>query len=327
MSLSQTHPDQLLAAQRNAELGIIAVPSERRSEAIVQLVSTGPHDDRGQSQRFLEYARGHGISLDTMWSLVDGDDRIVATVLAVPSPGRTAMVFASRLRSPQQIAAHGRLIDHAAAQLAHRNVHLAQMLLDPSETLERQAALAGRFIELARLSYQERPVPRARNASKPTWPAGIETLSYTDEQRPEVLDALAASYERTLDCPGLLGLRETSDILDGHQASGQFDPRLWTLLRVDGRPAGVLLLNPSSGLQAVELVYLGLAPFARGRGLGKRLLAHGLALLAGRRERSINLAVDEANVPALRLYAAAGFRGVLRRTALIRPLRVLSSSS
>lgn len=327
MTLSQTQPDQLLAAPRDAELRIIEVPRERRSEAIVQLVSAGAHDDRGQSQRFLEYARGHGISLDTMWSLADGGDRIVATVLAVPSPGRTAMVFASRLRSPHQIAGHGRLIDHAASQLAQQGVHLAQMLLDPSETLERQAALAGRFTELARLTYLERPVPRARHAPKPTWPAGIETLPYQDDLRPQVLDALAASYEHTLDCPGLLGLRDTSDILEGHQASGQFDPRLWTLLRIDDRPAGVLLLNPSSGLQAVELVYLGLAPFARGRGLGKLLLAHGLALLAGRRERSINLAVDEANAPALRLYAAAGFRDALRRIALIRPLRMLSSSS
>ena len=62
------------------------------------------------------------------------------------------------------------------------------------------------------------------------------------------------------------------------------------------------LLNPASQGQCVELVYLGLALFARGRGLGRRLLRHGIRLLRGRRERLMTLAVDDRNAPALRLY-------------------------
>ena len=115
--------------------------------------------------------------------------------------------------------------------------------------------------------------------------------------------------------------REPQDILAGHRATGNFDPSLWTLLRIDAEPVGVVLLNPFPEQRTIELVYLGLAPVIRGRGRGRQLLRHALRLLHGRRERIVTLAVDEQNAPALRIYRAEGFRDELRRVALIRPLR------
>jgi mycothiol synthase len=326
MSLSHIHPGQLPPSSDDPTFRMIPVPAARQAEAVARLVSQGPRDDPAQSSRFMEYAATHGISLQSMWGLVDSADRLIATVLAVPSPGRTAMVFASHPRSPQQVTTVGRLIEHACRQLAAMHVDLAQMLLDPTEHLERQAALSGGMTELALLSYLERPLPRPRHARPPQWPEDVAVETYSEALHPHLLEALTASYEQTLDCPGLLGLRDTKDILEGHRASGQFDPALWTLIRVGGQAAGVLLLNPSPGSNSIELVYLGLAPAARGRGLGGLLLAHGLAQLAGRRERCITLAVDEANGPALKLYQSHGFRPVLRRIALIRPLRVSTSA-
>ena len=73
----------------------------------------------------------------------------------------------------------------------------------------------------------------------------------------------------------------------------------------------------------MELVYLGLAPGARGRGLGRQLLRHGLGLLHERRERSVTLAVDSRNTPALSLYESEGFRPAVQRAALIRSLQGL----
>jgi ribosomal-protein-alanine N-acetyltransferase len=87
----------------------------------------------------------------------------------------------------------------------------------------------------------------------------------------------------------------------------------------------MLLLNRSPASNTIELVYLGLAPAARGRGLGRQLLRHGLHLLGRREERAITLAVDEQNDPALALYRGEGFRRVLRRIALIRPLGAAAS--
>ena len=43
-------------------------------------------------------------------------------------------------------------------------------------------------------------------------------------------------------------------------------------------------------------------------------------MIESRPEKTISLAVDEANVPAVNLYRAEGFRLAMRRVAMIRPL-------
>src|SRR5690606_38925319 len=169
--------------------------------------------------------------------------------------------------------------------------------------------------------YLSRAVPSARYKPVLKWPEGASIEPYTDEARNDFLVALDASYEETLDCPELRGLRATSDVLEGHMATPTFDPALWTLMRLNGAPVGVLLLNPSPASRSVELVYFGLARAARGRGIERTLLRHGLRLVAGRREKHIALAVDERNEPARGLYASEGFRRVFSKSAFIRVLQ------
>jgi ribosomal protein S18 acetylase RimI-like enzyme len=68
-------------------------------------------------------------------------------------------------------------------------------------------------------------------------------------------------------------------------------------------------------------VYLGLGQSLRGKGLGRTLLPYCMA-----RARSVvpgwpvTCAVDERNVPALRLYERLGFTVFGRRRALVRPV-------
>ena len=320
MTISQTNPNQLRQPDDDGPGGIIQVPVERQPEAIARLLATGPHPDRDHARRFIDFARDHRISLLGMWSRLDRQGRIVSTVLTVPSPGRTAMVFASRPAGAGSLPSLSELIDHAARQLPQLNVNLAQVLLEPVESLEHRAFAAAGFQDLAILSYLERPLHSPRPQPRPIWPAGIEAITFNESLHDELIDVLDRSYEDTLDCPGLRGHRRTVDILEGHRASGTFDPNLWTIVRERGTAVGALLLNPSADHHAMELVYLGLAKAARGRGLGRRLLQHGLALVDNRSERSMNLAVDEANQPALSLYLAEGFKQALRRRAMIRPL-------
>jgi ribosomal protein S18 acetylase RimI-like enzyme len=200
-------------------------------------------------------------------------------------------------------------------------VNLAQVLLDPGHSLERDAFRAAGFFDLAVLSYLRRPLRQIRvRRPEPRWPDGARVAAFNDALNDALINVLAESYEDTLDCPGLKGYRRTQDILDGHRASGLFDPALWTLLWLDGSVVGSLLLNPSVDGSSIELVYLGLIKAVRGRGLGAELLRYGLRLVEGRREQSMHLAVDEANTPAIALYRREGFRPELRRLALIRPL-------
>jgi ribosomal protein S18 acetylase RimI-like enzyme len=108
--------------------------------------------------------------------------------------------------------------------------------------------------------------------------------------------------------PELEGTRSLDDILEGHRSAGRFFADRWQLGRIPGEPdaAAVLLLAEIAGRNAWEIVYLGLTPPARGRGLGREALQHALDLTRPHAPW-IELAVDLRNVPATRLYQSSGF--------------------
>ena len=292
------------------------ISADRVEDAIRVLV----RGDRAAAARFLSYAKSSNLSLKHLWGIVDTQGRIEATVLVAPAPGRTAMLFASRAISPGMIPVIGGLVNAAIDGLGYAPVALAQALVDPSEHHEEEIFKAGGFQRMAELDYLERPVPRFGSITTPDLPPDT-TIEPWDESDREMLEQLLErTYEHTLDCPGLSELRQTSDILDGHIASGTRIPDWWLILRLHGRPAGTLLLNRGSDGDTIELVYLGLGAEARGRGFARLLLTHGLSLLDNDRSRSIVLAVDRANMPAIRLYRRAGFRFSVRRIALVRAI-------
>jgi ribosomal protein S18 acetylase RimI-like enzyme len=320
MSSSQINSARLLSAE-DEHGRIVAVDSARLDEALGCLLAIDGRIEPAHVKQFREYTMHHRIELNHCWARLDANGRIRQTVLAIINPGRTAMMFASRAQHRDEAPSLGGLIAHTATALGTADVRLAQSLLMHAEVNERRAFIAGGFVELAQLSYLERAVPRSGEIEPPSWPEDVTIETYRDDLIDDFLVALDQSYEQTLDCPGLRGIRETCDILEGHRGAGEFDPSLWMLMRLNDSPSGLILLNPSPANKSIELVYVGLAAAARGRGLGRALLRHALSLIADRPERTINLAVDERNEPALSMYAREGFRRSLRRVALIRALR------
>ncbi|MFK7961421.1 MAG: GNAT family N-acetyltransferase [Phycisphaerales bacterium] len=288
--------------------------------AVERLVGTPGGSSRAQAERFLGYAVEQKIDVQRMFTEVDGRNRPIRTVLLVPNPGRTAVAFAGPAPSRLNIPALGGLIEHACQQLDPADIHLAQALLEPADSGLGSAFRSGGFTELAQLAYLERPLPRGP-LSVPPWPDDVRITGWEPERRADVLRILKQSYEGTLDCPGLRGLRELDDILEGHMKAGVFEPGLWRVLYLGDEPAGVTMLNTAPGSASIELVYLGLAPVARGRGFGASMLRDAINGLVGRTEHSITLAVDLRNHPALSLYRGLDFRRKLRRTAFIRSLR------
>lgn len=320
MTISHINPKQLLPEDGGSGK-IVQIGPDRLEEAIERLTSAKGESDPAHARQFIQFTRQQRIELTWLWSRLDDRGRVVLSALFVPSPGRTCMVFTSNPVSQLDIRSLGEVLDHGCTVLADSDVDLAQALLEPSEGLLKNAFSAAGFDELTMLSYLERPVTSKRANSDVQWPPGVTVEPFREDLTKELLSVLDASYVETQDCPGLFGLRRTEDILAGHKSSGEFDPALWTLLRIDGEVCGTLMLNPSPESRAIELVYMGLAPSARGRKLGALLLNHGLSQLTGRSEHNITLAVDERNAPALALYRKAGFRAVLRRRAMIRSLR------
>jgi len=322
MSQSFIQPETTGDAAEAAGGRIVRIGADRRQEAVERLLASPDGVNAAAAERFLAFAEENRINLSWMWALLDDRDRIARTVLTVPNPGRTAMVFTTHPAGGRDVEPTAGLIDRACREMAESHVDLAQALLDPVDQLDREVFERASFRRLAMLSYMERPLQSARLGppTTPQWPEDVTVEPYEAQHRDDLLAALDGSYQDTLDCPGLRGLRRTEDILKGHQSTGRFEAHLWTLLRVSGRPAGVLLLNPAPPGEKIELVYLGLIPEARGRGLGSRLLRHGLRQIHQRTESTVSLAVDEQNTPAIQLYKQQGFRRVMRRMAMIRSL-------
>lgn len=67
-----------------------------------------------------------------------------------------------------------------------------------------------------------------------------------------------------------------------------------------------------------ELLRIAVAPEARGRGLGRRLLQLGSAGLAAEGAQVLHLEVRTSNLPARALYEADGWRAVGLRTRYYR---------
>lgn len=292
------------------------------------LLSAGP----SAAARFVRQAEASRIALDRIWCLAGPDGRYRSAVLAVAARGRTVMILSTRARDAAQAGALAPAIDAAAEGSADAG-DIAQSLLEPERTHDASAFTLAGFRQLATLEYQERTLPRL-GAPEPTptpdgWTiapvAGEDALGGDDpgalpaSAREELVRVLEATYRDTLDCPGLAGMRRTTDVLEGHFGSGR-RRRVWLVARRDGEALAVSLLNAAPDGASAELAYFGVAPAARGSGISSAILAAGMRACAAARVGTIQLAVDARNAPARRLYARHGFRTVSSRLALVRAI-------
>jgi GNAT superfamily N-acetyltransferase len=299
-----------------AELKVIQVPQARRIEALRRLALAGRAFTAQQARQFVDFAAANEMDLTQFWAGVDADDQIDQAVLVIPRPGGTGMIFVSRPRRRGLVEQTASVIEQAVRRVDRHQVTLLQALLETTEDLQEAALLAARFKRLATLEYMRRSV--GSNMQPPQLPDEVSLEGYTDQSRPLFEQMLEASYEQTLDCPDLHAMRRVGDVLTGHMSVGEFDPRLWTLLKVADEPAGVLLLNRVPEQRCVELVYLGLARAYRGQGFGRLLMDHALGQCARIGQRTLALAMDQRNTPAQHLYKTTGFGTVSTRIALAR---------
>ncbi len=289
---------------------------ERRDATLALLLTgrVGLHDDA--AAQFQRFARSYNLCIDELWCAARGSELLAASLI-VPNAGRTGMVFLSPTSADRQ-ALTAQLLRAMAAAQDPALLRLVQVLLDPHQSVEERAVLAAGFSPLAQLIYMERAAAGAALAAP--WPPGLTAVRWSESARPLFARAILGSYEGTLDCPGLLGLRTIEDILAGHIATGRFTPELWTVLLHGQDAVGVTLLNAVPQRSAMELVYLGLTPAWRGKGLGRSMVTNALASTRARGVGTLLLAVDEANTPAIRLYRESGFVSTSRKSALILAL-------
>ena len=207
-----------------------------------------------------------------------------------------------------------RLIDRAVARLSRGGVRIAQVLA-PLECNWGGAFIKSGFRRLTEMVRMERDVGAAMSVAADDRVRFVDSLQFTNAAlRQLVLE----TYRGSCDCPELDGLRPVDEVLEGYRSAGAFDPALWQVLFVDEAPLGCVLLTHWPDEERCELQYLGVAPDARGRSLGRVLCARAICETRRVGASRLTLTVDARNTPALRHYRDAQFCELERRIVFLR---------
>jgi ribosomal protein S18 acetylase RimI-like enzyme len=288
---------------------VIRCPAHLRSAAL-----RGLHAARSASQSESLAAAVDATADEAAWDglLIMESPAPEAAVWVQPSPGNTASVWPP----PPEHADADELLRAAARFVDERRIILAQMNVAADVPFTRRRMAEVGFPHLADLLYLF--AETAAPVRSLQLPANLAFVQSTAEQRAHLAQVVARTYEGTLDCPALDGVRSIVDVLSGYQQQGEYLADQWYIVRVDGVDAGVLILANHAATGNWELVYMGVTPEARGHGLGSCIVSFARNAAARGGAQRIVLAVDAANQPAVDMYGRAGFLEWERRAVYAR---------
>jgi ribosomal protein S18 acetylase RimI-like enzyme len=236
---------------------------------------------------------------------------LVDAAMLLRSPGNSALVFFS-CNTPNRKAENCQLLALLRESAQMRRIRLLEILLEPNATIKSQVAAGAGFARLTRLEYLKRPA-ESQTVKRPI-DRTLRWVPFSENSQALFAETIRRTYAQSQDCPELTDIRPMEDVLADHRAAGEFDPAFWQLAIRDGDAAGVLLMSRIENQHAFEIVYMGVPPEARGRGLGDALLARATELSttiprgnARSSPPALVLAVDERNAHAKGLYSRWGF--------------------
>lgn len=283
------------------------------------LAETGqsPAELDRQVRTVFDYVRRLDLTLGGPSLLVRGDRSLCGSVCML-CPGRTALLLATDGRLAADLRAEvAHLARRALRAVDPAEGRLVQVLRHPEDAPGREAMIEAGFSELATLHYLERAVD-SEPIGDPVNRPGDAWRAYDDGAYPLFVEAVRRSYEGTLDCRMLTGLRSVDDAIAGHRGAGLFQPRWWQVLLRDGQPIACILMVENPLRPVLEVAYMGVSPAARGQGIGTAVMQRGLAIAFREGFTGVSLAVDAANPPAQRLYRGLGFKQRAARLVMLR---------
>lgn len=277
------------------------------------------HDTPARVDHFLRYLAAQNLEID--WKLgIVAKDRLVGSVLGVVSPGKVAMILAS---SCIPGAGQSNTVTQALRMLEQKarraNLAILQSLIPPNCSDRAQVLRQADYVFLADLCYLALNLP----SSLPPQPRRPDVVveDYRLVDGDVFRNTLGRTYEGSLDCPRLNGARTIEEIVQSHRHTGIHDPKLWLVAKVGGIPIGMALLTHVPLQAAMEIVYIGVVPEARGRAYGSFLVRLAIENAMRTNCKHLMLAVDQRNHYARKIYSSFGFEETDRRHAWIRTLR------
>jgi ribosomal protein S18 acetylase RimI-like enzyme len=298
-----------------APLVICPIPIAQGGEALRLAAAAWPESERAGQLAMIASRIASGHAEELLLEARRGD-QLLGAALAQRLAGKTAVVWLPQPANAEQSIQHA-LLEALCARLADEQIHLAQAVLDTTASPGAELLAAGGFQHSGDLLYMAAPA-ESFPSKPPSSPLSFHSYSPAAHER--LLSLVEATYQGSLDCPLIDGLRDTADVLDGYRAVGQPRPEWWLIARLEGHDVGCLLLADHLAENQCEIVYAGIVPGARGRRFGLALTRHAQWLAHKAGKSRLVLAVDAANAPAIAMYEAAGCIAWDRRSVFVRPL-------
>jgi mycothiol synthase len=252
------------------------------------------------------------------WAL--GDNRPLGVAMTLDRPGNSAVIYhCTATAAGVNPAATAAAIADVSQQALDRGLAFVQAVLSGTDDADAAMIRQAGFEHLADLETLRGDLPLPAGDPLPHESSlTFRPLSQTADGELEAV--LAGTYEGSLDCPGLAGLRSAEDVLAGHRASHRFAPESWWIVDADTRPAGVCLVNDSTSGRSATVVYLGVIPEMRGRSIARSMVRHAASVAARSGHKSLRLGVDLRNAYARNAYLDEGLKPIRRSRVFIRRL-------
>jgi mycothiol synthase len=299
-----------------ASLSIARCPPHRFAEALaLVLTEIAPSHRREIVQSLLKVENPEDLFNEPLIIATRGEE-LRGAAWGQRQTGNIAMFWPPQLASGETSSTAIQLADVVVRRLDDTAIEMTQSLLTSHDDSSAPILEAVGFSHLADLLYMNCESERFPSAIAST--RELEFEAYDGTKRGRLIDIIARTYEKTLDCVGLDGMRSIDDVINGYQGTGTYRASFWQFVRSGGKDVGLLLMAEHTQAKHLELMYMGLAPEVRKRGWGRQIVEHAKWLAGKAHAERIVLAADSKNTPALQMYRAAGFEIWDRRTVFVR---------
>jgi ribosomal protein S18 acetylase RimI-like enzyme len=220
-------------------------------------------------------------------------------------PGHVAAILVDRLVTIEPAAAG--IVRGALERAQHGDVRFVQALADPADPRGAELLQACGFSPVTDVLYLVCTLAGRQTAQSCEALRLVQVVD-TPAKLEHLSQLISQTYAGSQDCPRLNGLRSLDDVLASYRAVGESGSSHWYVAEAENADAGCILLAEHSSPRELEIVYMGIAPDFRGRGLGMELVQAAQRLASELNFERLSLAVDAENRPALAIYRAAGFQ-------------------
>lgn len=296
------------------EVNIRAVPRDEQVAALWLLFGAEPEAVRRDRVAASVRAAGSGsVNFDYLLEARRGERR-VGVIWGQVLPGRNANIWPAFLEPGEPESTCDLLQSALDERLANAGLAMAQAMLPLSAEPSASCLRRNGYVNVVNLLYLVIDADRIPQ-EQPKFTLQFQPFH---EDAARLVPLLDATYVGTQDAPDLNGVRDTMDVIEGYKATGRFDPRRWWFVQYQGNDVGCLILAEHPDLKISELIYMGLVPEARGKGLAKEMVRFAQWQAKQIGSQSLLVSVDSANAPAVSVYSRCGFSEIDRRQVWIK---------